>query len=59
MVETVFARLDLVFGLKRLLVHSRWGQLTRLAAKTAAYNIGLYLNRLLGRPLGALATLFR
>lgn len=59
MVETVFARLDHVFGLKRLLAHSRWGQLTRLAAKTAAYNIGLYLNRLLGRPLGALATLFR
>lgn len=59
MVETVFARLDGVFGLKRLLAHSRWGQLTRLAAKTAAYNIGLYLNRMLNRPLGALATLLR
>ncbi|MBK9125984.1 MAG: hypothetical protein IPM16_23045 [Chloroflexi bacterium] len=58
-VETVFARLDNVFGFKRLLAHSRWGQLTRLAAKTAAYNIGLYLNRMLNRPLGALATLFR
>lgn len=56
-VETVFARLDEVFGLKRLNAHSYWGQLTRVAAKLAAYNIGVFFNRLLGRPSGALATL--
>ena len=56
-VDTVFARLDQVFGMKRLNAHSRWGQITRVAAKLAAYNFGLYLNRLLHRPAGALATL--
>ena len=56
-IETVFAGLDDVFDIKRLNAHSRWGQYTRLAAKTAAYNIGLFINRLLGRPAKALATL--
>ena len=58
-VETVFARLSEVFGLKRLNAHSRWGQVTRLAAKMAAYNIGILFNRWLGRPDGALATLIQ
>ena len=57
MVDTVFSRLDSVFDLKRLNAHSRWGQYTRLAAKMAAYNFGIWLNRLLGRPDGALQTL--
>lgn len=57
MVETVFARLHTVFELQRLNAHSRWGQLTRLACIMAAYNFGLYLNRRLLRPDGALATL--
>jgi hypothetical protein len=56
-VDTVFSRLCEGFGLFRLQAHSRWGQLTRLAAKFTAYNFGLWLNRQLGRPLGALATL--
>jgi hypothetical protein len=56
-VDTVFARLDETFALKRLNAHSYWGQLTRVAAKMPAYNIGIFLNRLLGRPDGALATL--
>lgn len=56
-VETVFARLNDVFGLQCLRAHSRWGQYTRLAAVMAAYNLGLWLNRRAGRPLGALATL--
>ena len=56
-VETVFARLCDVFGIKRLLAHSRWGQYTRIAAKIAAYHLGMLLNELLGRPRGALATL--
>jgi hypothetical protein len=56
-VETVFARLSDVFGIKRLQAHSDWGKITRLAAKMAAYNLGCFFNRLLGRPDGALATL--
>lgn len=56
-IETAFAFLDEVFGMKRLNAHSRWGQYTRIAAKTAAYNIGRYINRLLERPEGALGTL--
>jgi hypothetical protein len=56
-VETVFARLDEVFGMKRLAAHSSWGQYTRVAAKLAAYNLGLWINQMLGRPLGTLATL--
>jgi len=56
-VETAFAWLEGVFGIKRLNAHSRWGQYTRIAAKTAAYNIGLFINRWLNRPDGALATL--
>jgi hypothetical protein len=58
-VETVFARLSEVFGLKRLNAHSKWGQVTRLAAKMTAYNIGILFNRWLGRPDGALATLIQ
>lgn len=57
LIETVFARLDYVFHIKHLNIHSRWGQYTQIAAKMAAYNIGLFINRLLHRPLGALATL--
>jgi hypothetical protein len=56
-IETAFAALCDVFGLKRLDAHARWGQYTRLAAISAAYNIGLFLNRRLARPLFALATL--
>ena len=58
-IETVFSRLTETFGLKRLNAHSDWGKITRLAAKTAAYNIGILFNRLLGRPDGALATLIQ
>jgi hypothetical protein len=56
-VETVFARLSDVFDIKHLNAHSEWGKTARLAAKMAAYNLGCYLNRLLNRPDGALATL--
>jgi hypothetical protein len=58
-IETVFARLSEVFGLKRLNAHSDWGKLSRIAAKTAAYNLGIYFNRLLKRPDGALGTLIQ
>lgn len=56
-VETVNARLTGVFDLHHLMAHSYWGQLTRIAARLAAYNLGLFFNRLLDRPLGALETL--
>lgn len=56
-IEGVYAIMTDVFGIKRVNAHSQWGQYTRLAAKAAAYNLGLYLNRLLNRPLGAMATL--
>lgn len=56
-IETAFAHLTTVFSLARLRAHSRWGQLTTLAAMFAAYNLGLWLNQQQGRPLHALATL--
>jgi len=37
--------------------HTDWGKITRLAAITAAYNLGILFNRLLGRKDGALETL--
>jgi hypothetical protein len=56
-VETVIARLTESFSLKRLQAHTEWGKITRLAATMAAYNLGCFFNRLLGRSDGALATL--
>jgi hypothetical protein len=56
-IETTFGFLAEVFGWQKLQAHSRWGQYTRLAAKFAAYHVGMFLNRCLGRPLHALATL--
>ncbi len=55
--ETVYSHLVEVFGIKRLGAHSRWGQYTRVAAKMAAFNSGLFINQWLGRPLLALPTL--
>lgn len=48
-VETAFAILTDVFGIKRLRAHSRWGQYTRIAAKVTGYHFGIWINRLLGR----------
>lgn len=56
-IETTFAFLKDVFAIKHLQAHSRWGQLTRIAAKCAAFNFGLWLNHLLERPSHAFATL--
>jgi hypothetical protein len=58
-IERVNAQLDAVFGLAFPQAKTAWGLLTRLAAKLLAYNLGLQLNRHLGRPAGALATLVR
>lgn len=49
-VESVFGQLDGRFGLKFPRVRTLWGLHTRLAAKMAAHNLSLYLNRLSGQP---------
>lgn len=56
-VETSCAHLRESFGLKYPGAHRSWGLLMRVAAKVAAYNLGMLLNRLLGRPDFAFATL--
>jgi hypothetical protein len=56
-VETTFAHLTESFGLKYPGAHSTWGLLMRVSAKVAAYNLGILINRLLGRPDFAFATL--
>lgn len=56
-IETAFASLCESFGLQFPRAHTRWGLLTRIGAKLAAYNLGILINRLSGRPDLALATL--
>jgi hypothetical protein len=56
-VETVFAHLCDSFGLQYPGAHTRWGLLTQVAAKLAAFNLGLLINRSLGRPDFSFATL--
>ena len=56
-IETVFSHLCDDFGLKYPGAHTTWGLITRVAAKLAAYNLGLSINRDLGRDNFALATL--
>lgn len=58
-VETVNAQLTEVLGLSFPGARSAWGLLTRVAAKVAALNLGIWLHRLFGRPDLVLATLFR
>lgn len=56
-VETTFSNLSENFGLKYPGAHTPWGLLMRVAAKVAAYNLGILMNRMLGRPDFAFATL--
>ena len=56
-VETPCANLRETFGLTYPGAHSTWGLLMRVAAKVAAYHLGMMINRLLGRPDFAFATL--
>jgi hypothetical protein len=56
-VETTVAHLSESFGLKYPDAHTGWGLLMRVAAKVAAYHLGIVLNRLFGRPDFAFATL--
>jgi hypothetical protein len=57
-IETVNDQLTQTLHLPYPGARTRWGLLTRVAAKLAALNIGIWLNRHLGRPSFALATLF-
>lgn len=57
LIETVFATLYRVFAIDRINAHSRWGFYARIAAKLAAFNLALFINRLLNRPLFAIETL--
>jgi hypothetical protein len=56
-VETVFAHLCDSFGLQYPGAHTRWGLLARVAAKLAAFNLGILINRSLGRADFSFATL--
>lgn len=56
--EAVNQQLGRVFGLPFPGAHSKLGLLTRVAAKAAALNLGIWLNRWFGRPDLAFATLF-
>lgn len=56
-VETTLAHLTDNFGLKYPGAHTGWGLLMRVAAKVAAYNLGIVINRLLGRSDFAFGTL--
>lgn len=57
-VDTVNGHLEQVLHLPFPGARSTWGLLTRVAAKLAAFNLGIWLNRLFGRPDLAHATLF-
>lgn len=56
-VETANANLCGCLGLRFPQAHTLWGLLTRIAAKIAAYNLAILLNRLSGRPDLALPSL--
>ncbi len=56
-IETVFASLTSVFRIQHLQAHSRWGQLTRIAAICAAFNFALWLNLRAHRPPFAIPSL--
>lgn len=56
-VETVVSHLCDSFGLKFPGAHTRWGLITRVASKLAAYNLGISINRHFGRPDFSFSTL--
>lgn len=57
-IETVNAALSGALHLSYLGARTRWGLLTRVAAKLVAFNLSILLNRLFGREDFAVATLF-
>ena len=57
-VETINGQLTDVLHLAFPQAKTMWGVVCRIAAKCTAVNLGIWVNRLLGRPNLALATLF-
>jgi hypothetical protein len=57
-IETANAILDQALHLARPAAKTVWGLVTRLTAKCAAYNVGIWVNRQLGRPDLAIDSLF-
>jgi len=57
-VETVNGQLTQVLGLAFPGAKTRWGLLSRIAAKLATFNLGLWLNHQFHRPPFALTSLF-
>ncbi len=57
-IETVGEHLSDDLGLNRLGARSKSGLLARIGAKLLAFNLGVWLNKLFGRPTFAIATLF-
>lgn len=55
--ETVNAQLQEQFHLSKHYAKSRWGLMTRIAAKVTAHTIGIVINLIYGRPRLALASL--
>lgn len=55
--ETVNAQLQEQFHLSKHYAKSRWGLMTRIAAKVTAHTIGIVINLIHGRPRLALASL--
>lgn len=56
-VETINAQLQEQFHLSKHYAKSRWGLMTRIAAKITMHTLGTLINRIYGRPPLSLATL--
>ncbi len=56
-IETVNGHLECALHLHFPRARGRWGLMMRIAAKLVAFNLGIWLNRLLGRPSLAIPTL--
>lgn len=58
LIETVFSMLADQFRVETTKARSLWGVWTRVVAKVLAFDLSLHLNRLLGRPLLAVKSLY-
>lgn len=58
LIETAFAVLADQFKLETTRARSLWGLKTRVAAKLLAYNISLFVNLMLGRPMMKIKELY-
>ena len=58
LIETVFNMLADQFNLETTRARSLWGVASRIIAKLLAFNLSIFLNRLLGRPDLAIKDLY-